>query len=703
MSERRKERYSSVDLAFRTEVEQQINKALDEKTKMNFTDHTLGEVVQFLKVTHHIPASLHMRELEELDIGSDLQITYSADGISLRAALTDMLSEHELAFIIENEQLKITTAEYVGTKRVPRVYPVGDLVIPIRNYPGGGMMGGMMGGMGGGMRGGMGGGMMGGMGGGMRGGMGGMGGFMNVPGDMLPNGAFQQLPEPVRNALPLLQHQQRKRGFQAFSVMDDVSKPVAKAQPKKIDVKTRSVKNVDAFWNKYFSKNQPPQSAVRSKVRRLMSQKKYDHVIAVIRGALRNGQAQPWMYEAMALAMQIDKQSPEEVERALMSAVDWATSPLDVMYVAAYLNDLGLNERSLQLFRQVSESLPDQPEPYMHGLRVAQKLKDIEGIKWATVGILSRAWPKDQAKVWVKGMRVAKATLEQLKQDGRAEEATEYEKALNKALVRDVVIRLRWSGDADIDLMVEEPSGTICSCRNARTVAGGIMMGDKYAVDREDGEEEFSEAYVCPRAFSGKYKLMIRRVWGEVTAGKVTVDVYYNWNTKAAKHMQKRITLAENGAEGTFELAHGRRKELLREQQVAAAAAGQLAVRQQVLAQQVAAVVDTRASESLADSRQGADGVNAGIPRVRQNAVGYQPIITTLPEGMWLYPITAVVSADRRYVRITASPNFSSIPAVNTFNFVSGEGGSTGGGGMGGYGGGMGGGMGGMGGGMGMM
>src|SRR4029077_16943352 len=90
---------------------------------------------------------------------------------------------------IEDEVMKITTSAKAGEKLTTRVYPVGDLVIPITTPRGGmggmGMMGGMGGGMGMGMMGGgmgMGGGMMGGMGGGMGGmGMGGMGmGMMNV-------------------------------------------------------------------------------------------------------------------------------------------------------------------------------------------------------------------------------------------------------------------------------------------------------------------------------------------------------------------------------------------------------------------------------------------------------------------------------------------------------------------------------------------
>ena len=63
------------------------------------------------------------------------------------------------------------------------------------------------------------------------------------------------------------------------------------------------------------------------------------------------------------------------------------------------------------------------------------------------------------------------------------------------------------------------------------------------------------------------------------------------------------------------------------------------------------------------------------------------PIITTIPEGTMLSIASAVVSGDRRYVRISIPPIpiFTGIGDVSTFNFVTGEGSTTpGGGGVGG-------------------
>ena len=46
-------------------------------------------------------------------------------------------------------------------------------------------------------------------------------------------------------------------------------------------------------------------------------------------------------------------------------------------------------------------------------------------------------------------------------------------------------------------------------------------------------------------------------------------------------------------------------------------------------------------------------------------------MITTFPEGT-NFSVVAVVSADRRYVRVTPSPTFSQITDVQTFSFTGG-------------------------------
>ena len=62
--------------------------------------------------------------------------------------------------------------------------------------------------------------------------------------------------------------------------------------------------------------------------------------------------------------------------------------------------------------------------------------------------------------------------------------------------------------------------------------------------------------------------------------------------------------------------------------------------------------------------------VTSLVPTVGFGAVGFTPQITVLQEGVMMQ-VLAVISADRRFVRLTVIPFFSSITDVFTFSFVS--------------------------------
>jgi hypothetical protein len=386
------------------------------------------------------------------------------------------------------------------------------------------------------------------------------------------------------------------------------------------------------------------------------------------------------MYEALALNMQAAGSSKADIERALMSGVDFGSSVDEVMYVAQYMARFGLESRALEVFRQVALIEPLRTEPYLYGLQLSTQLRDLEGIKWSSLGILKQAWPKDKNAIVEAAKRAAAAAVGQLKAENRTEEAARLQAEIDKAAIRDCVVKVTWTGDADVDVMVEEPSGAICAFRNPRTSGGGVLLGDTSSVDSRGAGEGTTETYECPQAFSGTYRVLIRRVWGRVTAGKVTVDVYAHYGTPQEKHMREQISLGEQDALLVFDLPDGRRQEPLAEHQLANAAAGQLAVNQAILAQQVNQIANSSggANAGLGVARQDL----LGIPVINQ-AVGYQPQITVLPAGTSL-SVTGVVSADRRYVRITPIPLFSGVSSVTTFNLLTGSSGTTTGGGAGG-------------------
>ena len=93
--------------------------------------------------------------------------------------------------------------------------------------------------------------------------------------------------------------------------------------------------------------------------------KKHEEIIALIEAALRHDQAQPWMYEILALSMKAAGRPQEEIDRAIMSAAEFTQNSADLMYLGAYLTQANMDRRALQIFRQVSQAEPLWPEPYV--------------------------------------------------------------------------------------------------------------------------------------------------------------------------------------------------------------------------------------------------------------------------------------------------------------------------------------------------
>ncbi|MCP4223912.1 MAG: hypothetical protein GY773_11260, partial [Actinomycetia bacterium] len=132
-----------------------------------------------------------------------------------------------------------------------------------------------------------------------------------------------------------------------MSVPANSPKPAAATdKPDKIPLEIEPGADPNVVWDQYFSTHRPTLSAVRDAVRRLRHHRKleqaarFDHIIALIKASLRYGEAQPWMYEVMAVVMQAQGRSDEEIGRVVMSAVDFMGSSADLMHIGVYLTRL---------------------------------------------------------------------------------------------------------------------------------------------------------------------------------------------------------------------------------------------------------------------------------------------------------------------------------------------------------------------------
>jgi len=656
---RRREKWNSVDLSSRSKAEERIQEALREtlKTPLSYDAEQLNIILESIADEYDIPVIFDKAALDEVAISPESEVSINLRNVSLRSALNHMLREpglEDLTYVIDDEVLLITTEEKANETLKVKVYPVADLVLPVQNpgIIGGGGGGGLGGGGGGGLGGGGGGGLGGGGGGGFGGGGqgGGGGGFFNVADEIETNVAPQQ--------------------SQASTAKSGVD------------------------WQAQLAKQQLEPSQVREQTQQLMQQGEAGEAVELIQAALQHGQAQSWMYESLGIAMELDGRSKSEIERAIMSACDFSDSPEELLLIAKYLSHIGIDSRAVEVYRQVIKVSPLEHEAYALGLRAAQRAKDTAGIRWATVGVLSHDLPREQQVVSDTARRVAKSVLEDLKNSGQTSEYNAYYQRLEQALARDVVIKATWSGDADVDLIVEEPGGSICSLHEPRTTGGGVSLGDDYASYGKKNTTGSSEQYICAKGFPGTYRVRIRKVWGDVVAGKVTLEVIKNFGSAEQRQEKQRLTLsAETDAMVIFELEQGRREQPLATEQLQVAVNRQDAISRAVLAQQLAGASDPRITPLRGRGRD-TDLRDRLALAGRGGAVGFQPIIQTLPQGTQL-SVTGVVSADRKYVRITASPSFTGVGSVQTFSFSGPPGGGLGGGLGGGGGGGLGGGGGG--------
>jgi general secretion pathway protein D len=111
-----------------TESEAQLANALEQRVEFNFVDTSLADVANWLQDELGHTVVLDIPSLKDAGVDGNLRITGRAKSVSLRAALRIILDQFDLAWILRDSLLLITTADRAENDTIVRVYPVGDLV-----------------------------------------------------------------------------------------------------------------------------------------------------------------------------------------------------------------------------------------------------------------------------------------------------------------------------------------------------------------------------------------------------------------------------------------------------------------------------------------------------------------------------------------------------------------------------------------------
>lgn len=108
-----------------------IRKVLREPLRdggLKYSDTPLSKVVEFLRDEYEVEVQLDLKALDDLGLSPDDPITVNLRHISLESALTMMLRQLDLTYVIVDETLLITSEEEALTRLVVGVYPVGDIL-----------------------------------------------------------------------------------------------------------------------------------------------------------------------------------------------------------------------------------------------------------------------------------------------------------------------------------------------------------------------------------------------------------------------------------------------------------------------------------------------------------------------------------------------------------------------------------------------
>jgi hypothetical protein len=105
-----------------------IRRSLGKRVSLSLKETPLGDAIASLNKSYGVEIQLDQKALTDAGAGTDTPVTLQVSGVTLRSALNLMLQRLDLAWVIRDEVLLITTPEQAATFLEIKVYLVGDLV-----------------------------------------------------------------------------------------------------------------------------------------------------------------------------------------------------------------------------------------------------------------------------------------------------------------------------------------------------------------------------------------------------------------------------------------------------------------------------------------------------------------------------------------------------------------------------------------------
>jgi tetratricopeptide (TPR) repeat protein len=260
--------------------------------------------------------------------------------------------------------------------------------------------------------------------------------------------------------------------------------------------------------------------------------KEFKHAAELLKASLRSGLTpERWYQEALAIALEESQGSPEEIERAYVSAIDLEPkNPQTYLQVAKSLNALGNPDAAVRLCKVAAKLEPNTPDAYASALVYAENPKataSYDVAQFAAGGLLARDWPYDNGSLHASARNHLLEAVRKLDAANRKADAEKVEAMLAADKNRDLVIEMSWAGPAELGMRVKEPIGTLCSCVNPMTTGGGALREGVF----DPKEDSRSEVYTAAQAFNGTYTIAVDRIWGRSQGEKAQVKVTQHQGT----------------------------------------------------------------------------------------------------------------------------------------------------------------------------
>jgi len=319
------------------------------------------------------------------------------------------------------------------------------------------------------------------------------------------------------------------------------------------------------FWWNYYRTHEESSADLKEKVTLLNVNRKFQDVHAVLLGYLTHyakTHSEPWMYEALALAIEMNKGDDKSVRLALKYAADKAEAshnPNALVSVADMLLLHGYDyETAGKLIDEASMKVPHREVPLLLSILLARNTKDPKRMAEAVDRLLSLGWPGGDEQIRSHARKQVEQLAKALHEEGRAAEAETLLAHLTESESRDVFIRLTWLGDAGFGLAVDEPLGATARFQTPRTVFGGAVVKEGLGNDRES-------VYVCPRSFDGDYTIRVDCIYNNEAkpALEATLEIITHEGTPREHKETRIIPLGRTIAPMVVHLTGGRRKEVL--------------------------------------------------------------------------------------------------------------------------------------------